>query len=259
MGKQTTFTSFQKMQTERPFVMSIAGYDPSGGAGLLTDIKTMEQLQVMGFGVCTAMTLQTESQCLSLEWQSLEAISMSIDVLMKKYRVQVVKIGVVKEAMMLIEIVKTVKSNNPDAKIVWDPVLKSTSEFTFFDVNTLPLLENVLNQIDLITPNYNEYKILKENKLLGTQNSCSVLIKGGHREDMLGTDILMEKGKEISLQPSDESSVYYSKHGSGCVLSSAIASWVAKGETTETACKKGKLYIEQFLKSNPLLLGFHST
>lgn len=236
--------------------MSIAGYDPSGGAGLLADIKTMEQLNVLGFGVCTAMTLQTESECLSLEWQSLKGIIASIDALMKKYPVETVKIGVIKDAMMLIEMVKTIQSNNPEAMIVWDPVLKSTSEFTFFDVSTIHLLEDVLEKIDLITPNYDEYKILSN---LLNRHACSVLIKGGHREDRLGIDILKNKGREISIEPSHDSSDYYPKHGSGCVLSSAIASYLARGENLETACKKGKLYTEKFLKSNPSLLGFHST
>lgn len=247
------------MQTERPFVMSSAGFDPSGGAGLLADIKTMEQLKVQGLGICTAMTLQTESQCLSLNWQPLSEIIQSIEVLMKKYDVQVVKIGVVKDAWMLAEIVKAIKLNNPEAKIVWDPVLKSTSEFSFFDLNTIPELENVLKQIDLITPNYNEYQVLKEAHLFShSESSCSVLIKGGHREDKVGTDVLIEKGKEIIIESNDKASVFYSKHGSGCVLSSAIASYLALGNNLEEACRNGKLYIEKFLKSNPTLLGFHS-
>lgn len=246
------------MQTERPFVMSIAGYDPSGGAGLLADIKTFEQLKVQGLGICTAMTLQTESQCVSLKWQPLGEILSAIDVLMKNYKVEAIKIGVVKDTDFLTQIVEKIKSINPEAKIVWDPVLKSTSEFSFFDLNTVSELVNVLQQIDLITPNYNEYKILQEFNLFeNAKNSCSVLIKGGHREDKLGTDILMENGKEISIQPIDEISVYYPKHGSGCVLSSAIASYLALGKNVEEACRNGKLYIEKFLTSNPTLLGFH--
>lgn len=246
------------MQTERPFVMSIAGYDPSGGAGLLADIKTFEQLKVQGLGVCTAMTLQTESQCLNLNWEPLEEILSSIDVLMKNYHVEAIKIGVVKDAEFLSKILKTIKINNSETKIVWDPVLKSTSEFSFFDLNTISEPENVLHQIDLITPNYNEYKVLQEfNLFKNVKNSCSVLIKGGHREDQLGTDILMENGKEVSIQPSNENSVYYSKHGSGCVLSSAIASHLALGKNVEEACRNGKLYIEKFLTSNSTLLGFH--
>lgn len=236
--------------------MSIAGYDPSGGAGLLADIKTFEQLKVQGLGVCTAMTVQTEAECLSLEWQSLNTVLSTIDVLMKKYDVEALKIGVVKDADYITQMIEKIKSINAEAKIVWDPVLKSTSEFSFFDINTISDLKNVLKQMDLITPNYNEYKILQKANLF--ENSCSVLIKGGHREDKIGTDILIENGKEISIQPNDNTSVYDPKHGSGCVLSSAIAAYLAKGENLENACRKGKQYIEKFLKSNATLLGFHS-
>lgn len=247
------------MHAERPFVITIAGFDPSGGAGILADCKTFEQLKVQGLAVCTAMTVQTESQCLSMEWQPLDQVLSTVDILMKKYPVEAVKIGVVKEAGFLNEIIKTIKANAPEAKIVWDPVLKSTSEFTFFDLDTLSQLKNVLNQMDLITPNYNEYQVLQENILFKQAESpCAVLIKGGHREDLLGTDVLKENGKEILIHPYDDSSVYYPKHGSGCVLSSAIAAHLAKGEDMESACRKGKLYIEKFLTGTPGLLGFHS-
>jgi hydroxymethylpyrimidine/phosphomethylpyrimidine kinase len=247
------------MQTERPFVMSIAGFDPSGGAGLLADIKTFEQLQAQGFGVCTAMTLQTESEFYSLQWQPMDEILSAIDVLMKKYQVEVIKIGVVKDAGFLTQIVKKVKSINSEAKIIWDPVLKSTSEFSFFDLNTISELKNVLNKIDLITPNYNEYKVLKENNLFeNPQNSCAVLIKGGHREDKIGMDILINNGKDIIIKANDINSDFYPKHGSGCVFSSAIAVYLAKKQNLENACRNGKLYIEKFLTSNPTLLGFHN-
>lgn len=239
--------------------MSIAGFDPSGGAGVLADIKTFEQLKVQGLAVCTAMTLQTESQCLSLEWQSLEEIVNSIHVLMKKYEVKAVKIGVVKDTEFLNEIIRTVRLNNPEAKIVWDPVLKSTSEFSFFDLNTISQLKYIIQQITLITPNYNEYNILREEGLFEKpENLCSILMKGGHREEKIGTDILMENGKKISIEPNNTTSEFYPKHGSGCVLSSAITSYLALGEHLEQACYKGKIYIEKFLTSNPTLVGYHS-
>ncbi|REC75183.1 hydroxymethylpyrimidine/phosphomethylpyrimidine kinase [Chryseobacterium elymi] len=248
------------MQKERPFTMSIAGFDPSGGAGLLSDIKTFEQLGVMGLGVCTAMTVQTASTCLNIEWCPLDEIMSSVTVLMKDNPVQAVKIGIVKDAVFLEKIIETVQYHSDGVKIIWDPVLKSTSEFSFFDLETLSLLTDVLKKIDLITPNYNEYSVLQEHNLLNqNRNSCAVLVKGGHRNDKVGTDILIWDGKEISLKPNtDEFYKFYPKHGSGCVLSSAIAGWLAKGESLEGACRKGKLYIEKFLKSNPSLLGFHS-
>jgi len=243
---------------ERPYVMSIAGFDPSGGAGLLSDSKTFEQSKVMGLGVCTALTLQTASKCLSLEWRPIDEVTEAIQVLMENYPFSAVKIGIVKDAEFLGKIIEAVKAGNPEAKIVWDPVLKSTSEFTFFDLETLSQLKAMVNQLSLITPNYNEYSVLKENNLLPDTHQCSLLIKGGHREDHLGTDILVEKETEIVLQSNGHNKDYFPKHGSGCVLSSAITAELAKGKSMETACKQGKLYIEKFLKSNPSLLGTHS-
>ncbi|WP_454047706.1 hydroxymethylpyrimidine/phosphomethylpyrimidine kinase [Chryseobacterium sp. Marseille-Q8038] len=243
---------------ERPYVISIAGFDPSGGAGLLSDSKTFEQSKVMGLGVCTALTLQTASQCLSLEWRPVKEITEAIQVLMENYPVSAVKIGIVKDAEFLSKIVETVKESNSEVKIVWDPVLKSTSQFTFFDLETLPQLKNTVNKLSLITPNYNEYSVLKENNLLPDTHQCALLIKGGHREDHLGTDVLVENEKETLLLPREKSTAYFPKHGSGCVLSSAIAAELAKGENRETACRNGKSYIEKFLKSNPTLLGTHS-
>jgi hydroxymethylpyrimidine/phosphomethylpyrimidine kinase len=243
---------------ERPYVISIAGFDPSGGAGLLSDSKTFEQSKVMGLGVCTALTLQTASQCISLEWRPVDEVTEAIQILMENYPVSAVKIGIVKDAGFLSKIVETVQKSNSEVKIVWDPVLKSTSEFTFFDLETLHQLKSTVNKLSLITPNYNEYSVLKENLLLPDTNQCSLLIKGGHREDHLGTDILVENGKEILLAPTESSANYFPKHGSGCVLSSAITAELAKGENRETACRNGKLYIEKFLKSNASLLGTHS-
>lgn len=241
----------------RPFVMTIAGYDPSGGAGVLADIKTMEQLQTSGLAVCTAITVQTESECLDLEWQPMEYITRTAELLLKKYPVQTVKIGVVKDAAMLGEILEMIIRINSEIKVIWDPVLKSTSEFAFFDLDTLAQLDKVMDKLCLVTPNWNEYQVLTDNHLF-QGNICSVLMKGGHRTDRPGTDVLLLHGMKIPLQPSDESRLYTPKHGSGCVLSSAIASWLARGEDTETACRKAKLYVEHYLKSNPSLVGYHS-
>ena len=137
-------------------------------------------------------------------------------------------------------------------------MLKLNRPIAFFDLETLSQLKNTVNKLSLITPNYNEYRVLKENNLLPDTHECSLLIKGGHREDHLGTDILVENGKEILLTPTESSAAYFPKHGSGCVLSSAITAELAKGENIETACINGKLYIEKFLKSNLSLLGTHS-
>lgn len=246
------------MQEKRPHLLSIAGLDPSGGAGLLADIKTMEQLRVNGLSVCTCMTLQTEAECFSATWRPTEEILGAVQFLMNHFEVDTVKIGIIKEVGLLTEVVNLVKSINPNAQIVWDPVLKSTSDFSFFDLESLQYLPSILKEISLVTPNYPEYELLKPYLFPPDQRPCSVLIKGGHNEWKPGTDILYTPLEIITLKPHHSSDQLYPKHGSGCVLSSAIASYLALGEDLENACRKGKTYIEEFLKSTPHLIGFHA-
>lgn len=241
------------MQRNRPFVLSIAGFDPSGGAGVIADVKTFEQLQVQGMAIITANTLQTEDAIFKLEWQPLEIIIESIKTLVKRYEFKAVKIGIVPNMNYLKEIINTIKSCNSKTFIILDPVIKSSSGFSIFNKNDIGKLSEVLNQVDLTTPNYDEYLLLKEQIQF---NKTTILVKGGHRNDLKGVDILYENGNEIHIHPIREKK--YNKHGSGCVLSSAIAAWVALGEPLEDACRSGKNYVEQYLNSYPTLLGYHN-
>lgn len=249
------------MSANRPFVLTIAGHDPSGGAGILSDIKTFEQHQVYGLAIATGNTIQTENQFLDIQWTDLDFILDSIKTLFLNYDIKTVKIGIVPSLDYLKEILRAIKKHSPETKIVWDTVLKSTTEFEFTIVkNQLALIE-VLQQIDLITPNYNE--ILK---LSNTENTaeeiaqnlskyCAVLLKGGHHPSQKGVDQLyvdQECAKLVStLMVTSE------KHGSGCVLSSAIAANMALGQDLLLASLKAKNYIEKYLNSNTTLLGYH--
>ena len=82
------------MQPERKYVMTVAGFDPSGGAGLLADVKTFEQCGVYGLGVNTANTLQTADKFHSIEWSKLNDVLKAIEVLLSEYPVSVVKTGI---------------------------------------------------------------------------------------------------------------------------------------------------------------------
>jgi hydroxymethylpyrimidine/phosphomethylpyrimidine kinase len=146
---------------------------------------------------------------------------------------------------------------NPDLKIVWDPILKSSSGFNFHakDSLELSLLEE---NCTLITPNWNEFEtlwgtdpeILKERK-----PQAAVLIKGGHRQDKTGCDLLFENGNYTDIPGTSFHGK--SKHGTGCVLSAAIAAYTAKGNSLIDSCKKAKTYVEKFILSNDLNLGYH--
>ncbi|HEU0125230.1 hydroxymethylpyrimidine/phosphomethylpyrimidine kinase [Flavobacterium sp.] len=244
------------MSADRPFVLAIAGLDPSGGAGILADIKTFEQHKVTGFAISTANTIQTENQFHEIQWTDLSFIMRSIETFLLNYKISVVKIGIVSSLYDLDRIVSTIKLLSPSTKIVWDPVLKSTTKFEFMEVQNHLSLNKILSKIDLITPNHHEAEILfpdfisKEN-----QFSTNILLKGGHNEKALGTDRLFLKDEVFELLPSNQKC--FEKHGSGCVFSSAIASNLALNQTIKEACKNAKIYIENYLSSTSTLIGYH--
>ncbi|GAA3765110.1 hydroxymethylpyrimidine/phosphomethylpyrimidine kinase [Flavobacterium ginsengiterrae] len=244
------------MSKDRPFVLTIAGLDPSGGAGILADIKTFEQHKITGFAISTANTIQTENQFYEIQWTDLSFVLRSIETLFLNYKISVVKIGIVSSLYDLDRIISTIKEFSSTTKIVWDPVLKSTTKFDFMDIKNHLDLTKILSKIDLITPNYPEMKILFPDFIL-TENQfpTNVLLKGGHNEKALGTDRLFLKNEVLELLPSNKNCS--EKHGSGCVLSSAIASNLAFNQMIKEACQNAKIYIENYLSSTPTLIGYH--
>lgn len=248
------------MQSERKYVMSIAGFDPSGGAGLLADIKTFEQHKAYGLSISTANTLQTENKFYSVEWEKIESVLKSADVLLNSYPVEIIKIGIVPSFEYLSQLVKHIKNKNTEIKIVLDPIIKSSTGFDFQKTIDKKELISVLKSIYLITPNIQEAMLLtntNDSKEASKQLSehCNVLLKGGHNESEIGIDYLYMNGECIKLSPTLNN--LSAKHGSGCVLSAAIVSNLALGRDLKTACVESKKYVEHFLNSNKSLLGFH--
>lgn len=239
------------MQNQRPYVLSIAGFDPSGGAGVLADVKTFEVLNTYGMAVITASTLQTHDCFVSIDWQEISKVTMAIQTILSNYEIKVIKIGIVKDALFLKHILDAIKKVNKSIFIIWDPVLKSSSGFEFFPSSELCVLKELWRDIDLITPNFMEYQTLDAY----LHNPRAILIKGGHRQSDIGLDVLYHKGNSYSFHAKTKK--VYDKHGSGCVLSSAIACYLAKGLELRVACEKAKRYIEQFLNSNKGPLGYH--
>lgn len=248
------------MPKNRPFALSIAGFDPSGGAGVLADIKTFEQHQVNGFAITTANTIQTENMFLEIQWTDLSFVIRSIETLFLSYEISTVKIGIVPDLYYLNRILSSIKLLSPETKIVWDPVLKSSTKFEFIKINDDLILNEVLSKIDLITPNYDEIMILfpdfiSDKPWVNNEITTAILLKGGHNEAALGTDYLFQRSSVTELLPSNIN--FQPKHGSGCVLSSAISANLALGYDLKTACSEAKLYIEKYLSSSSSLIGYH--
>lgn len=249
------------METGWPVVLSIAGFDPCGGAGLLADCKTFEQHKVYGLGIGTAQTIQTENQFISIRWEREADILQSLDTMLLYYPVTAIKIGIVEDLRVLEKIISFIHQKNSGIKIIIDTVLAASSGFDFWKNEiSRDLLIQTLEKAYLITPNYNEVIQLmpSANAKEAAQKLaifCNVLLKGGHNNEETGIDYLYTK-KSIQKIPANTTDVY-PKHGSGCVLSAAITANLATGYDLLTACKKAKKYIEQFLSSNSTLLGYH--
>ncbi|AIN73327.1 hydroxymethylpyrimidine/phosphomethylpyrimidine kinase [Flavobacterium psychrophilum] len=250
------------MPANRPFVLTIAGFDPSAGAGVLADIKTFEQHRVYGFAINTANTIQTENVFFEMNWTNLDFVSKSLEKLFENYPIKAVKIGIVPTLDYLSHIVFKIKKLSPKTKVVWDTVLKSSTEFNFLNIENQDFLIKILKEIDLITPNYQEVLKLSANLIdansIATKLSeyCAVLLKGGHNLNKIGFDYLYLDHKSLTLQPNVTTQIF-EKHGSGCVLSSAITANLALGQDLKTACINAKKYIETYLQSTPTKLGNH--
>ena len=250
------------MSKKRPFVVSIAGLDPSAGAGVLADIKTFEQLRVYGFAISTANTIQTENEFAAIQWTDLDFVLQSVQIIFNSYDIKAVKIGIVPSLDFLKAVVFLIKKLSPKTKIVWDTVLKSTTEFDFLTIENQTTLIKILKGIHLITPNYDEILQLSskginaETTAILLSKYCPVLLKGGHNPDEIGFDYLYLENRFFLFRPKNNTEIF-EKHGSGCVLSSAITAQLALGQNLKKACKNAKTYTENFLLSDSTKLGIH--
>ncbi len=249
------------MLNPRPYVISIAGFDPSAGAGLLADVKCFEQHGVYGFGICSALTVQSDTEFLHNRWLSGSEIIGQLKPLVSKFTLKACKIGLIKDVDTLLDVLNYLKKEQSDIHVVMDPILKSTSGFEFHDwQNGLGKLLPVLKQLSVITPNYQELAVMggfpQQEVAKSWANHCPVLLKGGHNLEIPGTDFLFMTGEKYTFPPG----VTYvrQKHGSGCVLSASITALLALGYSLTEACEQAKKYTERFLNSNSSLLGYHS-
>ncbi|SHG38252.1 hydroxymethylpyrimidine/phosphomethylpyrimidine kinase [Pedobacter caeni] len=251
------------MSAQRPYVISIAGFDPSAGAGVLSDLKCFEAHRVYGFGICSALTIQTDADFLQNDWMSAEQIIAQFRPLLKKFPVPVAKIGLIKDLDTLEEVCIDLSLHNPEIKIIVDPILKASAGYKFHEWNVYPeKLKNVLKRLYLITPNFLEMESLGSGQEVHAvckdwSQDLAVLLKGGHNSTAPGTDFLYQATQRLELKPA--SSEIFQKHGSGCVLSAAISAELALGKSLSESCLLAKQYTYNFLHSNPSLLGYHSS
>jgi len=244
------------MSIGRKNVISIAGLDPSGGAGLLADAKTFEMHQVNGFGVCSALTYQNEKELDAVEWVAVDKIIRQLSVLLRVHEVDFVKIGIIENSETLSDVIDFLLSKNKNIKIIWDPILKASTGFAFSDFANS--FFSLVGKIHLITPNKMEFEHLFESKSVALETSfkMNIYLKGGHNTENVGVDVLIRDGQEQSFKPNDGD--FFAKHGSGCIFSAALCANLALGHPLGKSCENAKRYIENALASNQSLLSFHN-
>ncbi len=232
--------------------LTIAGSDCSGGAGIQADIKTMTANGVFAESVITALTSQNTTGVFGVFESSPEFVTQQLDAVFTDIYPDAVKIGMVSSAPIIKSIAEGLKKY--EAKnIVIDPVMVSTSGSKLLQDDAISTLEEALFPLaTLLTPNIPEAEILSDIKInsaedmtkaaeiIGKKYNAAVLLKGGHSIND-ANDLLYSNGefKWFSGKRIDNPNT----HGTGCTLSSAIASNLAKGKSLEESVESAKAYI----------------
>ncbi|GMO35169.1 MAG: bifunctional hydroxymethylpyrimidine kinase/phosphomethylpyrimidine kinase [Termitinemataceae bacterium] len=239
-------------------VLSIAGSDSSGGAGVQADLKTMCALGAYGMTVITAITAQNTQGVFMVEDASAEIVGAQIKAVFDDIRVDAVKIGMV-SSLPLINVIKEQLQKYKPLHIVLDPVMVSKSNCPLLKEDARSAIKNLAGIAEIVTPNIPEAEILSCKQIKNKDDMkhaalkiaecgvANVLIKGGHRIGSDSTDLLLCRGGSfVEIEGSRINTQH--THGTGCTLSSAIAVKLAQGCSVEEAVRNSKAYITQAIK-----------
>ena len=239
-------------------VLTIAGSDSSGGAGIQADIKTITCHKMYAMSAITVLTAQNTTGVYGVQEATPEFVGQQIDCIFNDIRPDAVKIGMVSSSKIIKVIVEKLKKYNAES-IVVDPVMVATSGSPLLEKEAMSTLINELLPMGtVITPNIPEAEILcgfkineqddmlRAAKKIATSIKGGVLIKGGHFSNT-ADDLLYIDGKEVWYK--QEKIYNENTHGTGCTLSSAIACNLADGYSIEDSIRNAKSYITGALKA----------
>lgn len=239
-------------------LLTIAGSDSSGGAGIQADIKTFSANGCYAMSVITSITAQNTVTVSGIEDISPEMIKAQLDAVFSDIKVDGVKIGMVSKTESILAIADRLEYYKPTL-VVLDPVMVSTTKKRLLSEDAIDTLKKKLIPLSyIITPNIAEAEVLADmeiNNYDDVYKSCEkifelgseyVLVKGGHSVDGKCNDILFD-GKEFFTFEGERINSK-NTHGTGCTLSSAIAANLAKGENIKDAIAKAKEYVTLAIK-----------
>ncbi len=241
------------MTAARPDVLICAGLDPSGGAGMIADVRVVSELGGRPVGVVTALTVQNTATVMASEAVNAELVREQLELLLSDVEVRAVKIGMIGSSEVARSISQALALTQ--APVVWDPVLHpSRGNVTFVDNLFGHAVIALAPHLALLTPNIGELTFLAgapiasvgdaraAGQALAAKLGCAVLVKGGHLGGDEAIDVLCRASGIEELRgprtPDGEQ-----VHGTGCALSSAIATHLARGLDLVEACRAAKAYV----------------
>ncbi len=240
-------------------LLSIAGSDPSGGAGVQADLKTFAALGCYGMAVITALTAQNTRGVRAVHGAPPDFLAAQIDAIFEDIRVDAVKIGMLGSAGAAAVVADRLAAR-PPRFVVLDPVLAATGGDSLGGEDVArAIVERLLPLVDILTPNTIEAARLsgcdeaadldglrRQGAAILAMGARAVLLKGGHIPGAQACDLLMRRGSEaIFAAPRIETR---NTHGTGCTLSSAITAYSARGRALPDAVEAAKAFVTGALR-----------
>jgi hydroxymethylpyrimidine/phosphomethylpyrimidine kinase len=246
------------VSTDKPVVLTIAGLDPSGGAGIVADIKTIAALGCFPAAALTSITYQNTTGVFGAEHQTAATLRAQVEPIVQDLNVAGAKTGMLPTAEIVAEVARLFAERNLPAPVV-DPVVVATSGDVLIDDEAFQILKTKLFPLArVVTPNipeaeklagfpiHTEADMRRAAETIQSLGARAVLVKGGHRGDAV--DILLSDDGTFTEFRSEYLDVG-EVHGSGCTLSAAIAACLGKGMTLEEAVGAAKEYVTNAIRS----------
>ncbi len=241
-------------------VLTIAGFDGSGGAGIQADLKTFAAFGCYGLSVLTCLPIQNTQGVEKCYPMSAKIVQEQLHSIFADIVPDSIKIGVLFNKEIVATVTNFLKDNAPGIPIVFDPVMMATNGGSLLHPETIDDLKQLLiPAATVVTPNIEEAFQLtgipiettidmeKAAKAMMQFGANAVLLKGGHLCDQAATDLLLQKNgqaKWLTLQRINSKNT----HGTGCTLSSGIAAGLALGNDLQDACQQAKAYLTQAIQ-----------
>ncbi|HVF47891.1 MAG TPA: bifunctional hydroxymethylpyrimidine kinase/phosphomethylpyrimidine kinase [Pyrinomonadaceae bacterium] len=251
-----------------PVCLTIAGLDPSGGAGIIADIKTFSAFGCFAAAAVSSVTFQNTTGVFGAVHQTADSVRRQVDPVLDDYQVAAVKTGMLPTREIIEEVARLIESRKL-RNIVVDPVVRSTSGFDLIDDAALAaVIEKLFRVAHIITPNLAEAEritrmairsdsdIQKAARIMRAQGARNVLIKGGHLFDAAAKPRMARD----YLFMGDEPTVFEAEfvetsatHGTGCTLAAAIAANLALGKELVEAVARSKRFVTEAIRTAPML------